>query len=68
MQFMMCEKQTRAEAEVVVLVGLHQAIGNAFKLVYLYRRLRCLHVCEAVQWSAVVLHHAHVFGRALRPG
>lgn len=48
MQFMMSEKPTRSDAEVVVLLGLHQELGGSFKLVYILRRLRCLHVYEIV--------------------
>merc|ERR1712137_143311 len=41
-------------AEVAVILGLHQSIGGPFKLVYLFRRLKCVHVYEIVshgrQW------------------
>ncbi|KAJ1423900.1 hypothetical protein B484DRAFT_102886 [Ochromonadaceae sp. CCMP2298] len=46
MQFLMPEKALSADAEVGVLLGLHQTIGGPFKLVYLFRRLRCVHVFE----------------------
>ena len=48
MQFMMREKALPVEAEVAVLLGLHQTIGGPFKIVYLFRRLRCVHVYECV--------------------
>ena len=48
MQFMMTDKPTVADAEVAVLLGLHQSIGGPWKLVYLFRRLRCVHVYECV--------------------
>eukprot|EP01038_Epipyxis_sp_PR26KG_P004031 gene4031-5768_t len=48
MQFMMTEKATPDEAEVAIILGLHQNIGGPFKLVYLFRRLRCLHIYECV--------------------
>lgn len=48
MQFMMTEKPITSDAEVVVLLGLHQIIGGPWKLVYLFRRLKCVHVYECV--------------------
>jgi hypothetical protein len=48
MQFMMTEKPIAADAEVAVILGLHQNLGGPFKLVYLFRRLRCIHVYECV--------------------
>jgi hypothetical protein len=48
MQFMMSEKPSPADAEVAVILGLHQTIGGPWKLVYLFRRLRCVHVYECV--------------------
>lgn len=45
---MMPEKALPEEAEVCVLLGLHQKIGGPWKLVYLFRRLRCLHIYECV--------------------
>jgi hypothetical protein len=48
MQFMMTEKPSAADAEVAVILGLHQTIGGPWKLVYLFRRLRCVHVYECV--------------------
>ena len=48
MQFMMPEHALPADAEVAVLLGLHQKIGGPYKLVYLFRRLRCVHVYECL--------------------
>lgn len=48
MQFLLPAKPCSADAEVVVMVGCHQRIGGPFKLVYLFRRLRCLHIYEVV--------------------
>ena len=52
MSFLMPEHPLHPDAEVAVLVGEHQYLGGSFKLVYLFRRLRCLHVYECVS-------HAH---------
>lgn len=54
MQFMMLERALPEHAEVAVLVGVHQILGGAFKLVYLFRKLRVVHVYQAVS-------HARVF-------
>ena len=48
MQFMMPEKAIPADAEVAVLLGLHQEIGGPWKLVYVFKRLKCVHVYECV--------------------
>jgi len=48
MQFMMPDKAIPDDAEIAVILGLHQSIGGPFKLVYLFRRLRCLHIYECV--------------------
>lgn len=48
MQFMMPEKITPPDAEVVVLLGLHQKLGGPFKYIYIFRFLRCVHVYECV--------------------
>lgn len=48
MQFMMLEKASPPDAEMVVLIGLHQKLGGPFKLVYIFRRLRCVNVFEIV--------------------
>ena len=54
MQFMMVGQALPASAEVAVLLGLHQRIGGPWKLVYVFRRYRCVHVYEcmshAQQW------------------
>jgi hypothetical protein len=54
MQFMMTQCATPEDAEVVVLLGLHQKLGGPWKLVYLFRQLRCMHIYECVshgrQW------------------
>jgi hypothetical protein len=54
MTFMMPDQALPAEAEVAVLLGVHQKLGGPFKLVYLFRRFRTVHVYECVsqgrQW------------------
>lgn len=54
MSFLLPEHPLHAEAEVAVLVGEHQYLGGSYKLVYVFRRLRCVHVYECVthghQW------------------
>ena len=53
MQFSMAEK-IPDDAEVAVLIGLHQVLGGPFKLVWIHRRLKCVQVFECVsqgrQW------------------
>ena len=54
MQFLMTARATPATAEVAVMLGLHQQLGGPFKLVYLFKKLRCIHIYECVsqgrQW------------------
>ena len=54
MTFLMPAQAIPAHAEVVVLLGEHQMLGGPFKLVYLFRRLKCVHVYECLshgrQW------------------
>ena len=54
MQFMMPEKQLPKDAEVALLLGLHQSLGGPFKLVVLFKAFKCLHIYECVsqgrQW------------------
>jgi hypothetical protein len=54
MQFMLPDKPIPNDAEVAVLIGLHGIIGGPWKLVYLFKRLRCVHMYECVshghQW------------------
>ena len=54
MQFLMPESELPANAEVAVLMGLHHSLGGPFKLVVVFRRLKCVNVYEAVshgqQW------------------
>lgn len=60
MQFMMTEKPSSADAEVAVLLGLHQSIGGPWKLVYLFRRLRCVHVYECVSQGREWYYSLHL--------
>ena len=46
MQFVMPEPYLPASAEVAVLIGLHQQLGGVYKIVYVFRRLRCVHIYE----------------------
>jgi hypothetical protein len=48
MTFMMQEKPMREDAEVAVLLGLHQTLGGPYKLVYVFRRYKCVHVYECI--------------------
>ena len=48
MQFMLPEKALPEDAEVAVILGLHQKLGGPWKLVYVFRRLRCIHIYECV--------------------
>lgn len=48
MQFLMPEKELPADAEVAILMGLHQNLGGPFKLIYLFKRLKCANVFEVV--------------------
>lgn len=48
MEFLMLERPLPDHAEVAVLVGVHQALGGMAKLVYIFRRLRCVHVYQSV--------------------
>ena len=69
MQFLMTDAATPADAEVAVMAGVHQGKGGAFKLIYLFRRLRCVHVYECIshgrQWW-YMLHLSTDFRFALR--
>ena len=46
MQFMITGRKMPPDAEVAVLLGLHQTLGGPYKLIYVFRRLRCLHIYE----------------------
>lgn len=48
MTFMMQESPLRDNAEVAVLLGLHQKMGGPYKLVYVFRRYKCVHVYECI--------------------
>jgi len=54
MFFMMPEAALPEDAEVAILLGQHQKLGGPWKLVYVFRRLRCVHVYECLshgrQW------------------
>ena len=58
MQFMMLGGPLPETADVAVLLGIHQHLGGPFKLVYLFRTYRCVHVYECVS-------HARQFWYAL---
>ena len=60
MQFLMPEKALSEEAEVAIILGLHQKIGGPFKLVYLFRRLKCLHVYECVTQGREWFYSLHL--------
>lgn len=48
MQFLMTSKPAPKDAEVIILLGLNQNLGGPFKLVYLFKKLKCVHVYECV--------------------
>lgn len=48
MHFLMVGRALPASAEVATLLGVHPTLGGPFKLVYLFRRLRCAHVYECI--------------------
>ena len=48
MTFMMPEQALADDAEVAVLLGLHQKLGGPYKLVYIFRRFKCLHIYECL--------------------
>jgi len=60
MQFMMTAKTISSHAEVAILVGLHQLIGGPYKLVYLFRRLRCVHIYECVSHGREWYYSLHL--------
>ena len=61
------------DAEVAVLPGLHPKLGGPYKLVYLFRRLRCVHVYECLSqarrwwWSLHLATDARFCLRELQP-
>lgn len=66
LQFMLPEHALPANAEVAVLLGLHQVLGGPFKLVYVFRRLKCVHVYECLShgreyWYCLHLTTDHRF-------
>lgn len=54
MQFLMPDLELPVDAEVALLLGLHQHLGGVFKLVVVFRRLKCVNVYEVIshgrQW------------------
>ena len=48
MQFMLPTVPLSETAEVAMILGLHQTLGGPYKLIYLFRRLRCVHIYEVV--------------------
>jgi hypothetical protein len=69
----MPEAAVPADAEVAVLVGLHQKLGGPFKLVYVFRRLKCVQIFECVShgrqwWYSLHLSTDHRYSlRGLQP-
>jgi hypothetical protein len=54
-------------AEVaVILVGLHQKIGGPWMLVYVFRRLRCIHIYEYASMMYAVRKNAYDATTTLR--
>ena len=60
MQFMLPERPLPDNAEVAVLMGLHQVLGGPYKLVYIFRRLKCLHVYECVSHGREYWYTLHL--------
>eukprot|EP00808_Paulinella_micropora_P006835 g75373.t1 len=48
MAFLMPTKAIPADAEVAVLLGLHQVLKGPYKLIYVFRRLKTVHVYECL--------------------
>ena len=48
MTFMLPERPLPDNAEVAVLMGVHQELGGPYKLIYLFRAFKCLHIYECV--------------------
>lgn len=73
MQFMLTKGPLPEDAEVAVILGLHPTLGGPFKLVYLFRQYRCVHVYECVSharqwWFCLHLSTNHKFAlRYLQP-
>eukprot|EP00750_Incisomonas_marina_P014138 INCI17609.11.p1 GENE.INCI17609.11~~INCI17609.11.p1 ORF type:complete len:5029 (+),score=1065.32 INCI17609.11:298-15384(+) len=73
MSFLMPEKEIPKNAEVAVLLGEHQNLGGPFKLVYLFRRLKCVHVYECLThgrqwwWSLHLTTNAKFTLRDMQP-
>ena len=60
MQFMMLRGPLPECAEVAVLLGIHQQLGGPFKLVYLFRNHRCVHIYECVSHARQYWYALHL--------
>jgi thiol-disulfide isomerase/thioredoxin len=60
MQFMMLGGPLPESAEVAVLLGVHQHLGGPFKLVYLFRTYRCVHVYECISHARQYWYALHM--------
>lgn len=60
MQFCMSNAPLPADAEVAVLVGLHQTMLAPYKLVYVFRRWKCVHVYECVTHAREYWYSLHL--------
>jgi len=55
LQFIMPTKEYPENCEVAVLIGLHPSLNGPYKLVYVFRRWKCVHVY--VVFNTVVFYH-----------
>uniref|UniRef100_A0A6S8D826 ubiquitinyl hydrolase 1 n=1 Tax=Aureoumbra lagunensis TaxID=44058 RepID=A0A6S8D826_9STRA len=73
MQFLMPSQALPADAEHVVLLGLHQRLGGVWKRIVVFRRRRCVHVYELTTrarefwWSLHLTTDARFCLAALQP-
>ena len=62
-----CPRNAAARRGVAVLLGLHPKLGGPYKLVYLFRRLRCVHVYECLSQARRWWWSLHLATDALLP-
>jgi len=73
MEFIMSSLALREEADLAVLIGIHPVLRGAFKLVYVFRHLRCVHVYECLShgkqwwWSLHLTTDSRYCMRSLQP-
>jgi len=60
LQFIMPTKEYPENCEVATLIGLHPSLNGPYKLVYVFRRWKCVHVYEAVSHGRVWNYTLHL--------